>query len=573
MASSQWKNCDQRLSLNGHLGSKKGATVEQAKKAVAINKEFLDSLGLGETIFLFDGTEFMPAYHDKMAEGRPDFLGDVATEVCEIFDAYMVWGGIIPDATYQANYPYIARAVNNAGKAWGMPIINIHSGIGQFYISRPGVERLLETWDMAEKTDAQFVQIVTWNDSNEGTSMVPSTGINYAFTMLNKHLIHRFKHGEFPKFKEDKVYMFYRKYHENVDPTLYPRATVSNTVNRWGWTDDVLHVIVFASDAGTVKISGTAKGEQSFELKKGFNEFKVKTAIDQEIATRVFRKGELAHELISPERVTDQPFREDLVPWGWSSDCRAYYALDFGKDFYPISEYSQRYQDGLPDWFRLLYFGTTDRLPESEPRSDPDGDGFTNLQEYQLGEHPMKPNPAYAKGYVWDEIPTALSRVDPKKQNHTQRNNLNPFPDKNGKLVHGFLYTKDQNFEGDYPYMNKWNNNKDVGWSLRDGSQFHMGQADEGGMKINFIPNYKAIYRFWSPVSGVFKIKLSVSSPEKVVLCVQQGSELLKEVVIEGTQQVDMELALQRRAKLDFILIPQAASSFQATLNPEITLF
>lgn len=555
--------------------AKEGATVEQAKKAVAINKEFLDSLGLGETIFLFDGTEFMPkGYHDKMAEGRPDYLGDVATEVCKTFDAYMVWGGIIPDATYQANYPYIARAVNKSRKAWGMPIINIHSGIGQFYISKPGVERLLDTWDMAEKTNAQFVQIVTWNDANEATSMLPSTGTNYAFTMLNKHLIHRFKHGEFPEFKEDKVYMFYRKYHENVDPALYPRATVSNTVNRWGWTDDMLHVIVFAPEKGTVKITGTDKGEQTFKVKKGFNEFKVKTAINQEIATRVYRKGKLAHELISPERVTDKPFREDLVPWGWSSDCRKYYAMDFGKEFYPISEYSQRYNDGLPDWFRLLYFGTTDRLAESEPDADPDSDGVTNLEEYQLGEHPMKKNPVYKAGYVWDEISKALSRVDPKKQNHTKRNNLNHYPDKHGKLVHGFLYTKnnDHNFDGDYPYMNKWNNNKNIGWSLRDWSKFHIGPADNGGMEISFIPKYTAIYRFWSPVGGSFKIIAGVNTPEKVALRIQKGSEVIKEIMIDNKQSVELDLKLSRHDKLDFILVPQGATSFQATFKPEITL-
>jgi hypothetical protein len=501
-------------------------------------------------------------------------LGAVATEVCKSFDAYMVWGGIIPDETYQANYPYIARAVNKAGKAWGMPIINIHSGIGQFYISKPGVERLLDTWDMAEKTNAQFVQIVTWNDSNEGTSMVPSTGINYAFTLLNKHLIHRFKHGVFPEFKEDKVFIFYRKYHENVDPYLYPRATVSNTVNRWGWTDDVLHVIVFASEDGSVKITGTDKGEQTFAVKKGFNEFKVKTAIDQEIAARIYRKGELAHELISPERVTDKPFREDLVPWGWSSDCRKYYTMDFGKNFYPVSEYSQRYNDGLPDWFRLLYFGTTDRKAESEPGADPDGDGFTNLQEYQLGEHPFVKNPVYKAGFVWDEIPKALSSFDPKKQNHATRNNMNHYPDKNGKLVHGFLYTKDSdhNFEGHYRYMNKWNNTKNVGWSLRDWSKFHVGLSENGGLNISFIPEYTAIYRFWSPVDGTFKIKTTTNSPEKLILRIQQGAKLMKEVIIEGHQELELDLKLKRHDKIDFILAPQSAASFQATFKPEITL-
>ena len=40
--------------------------------------------------------------------------------------------------------------------------------------------------------------------------------------------------------------------------------------------------------------------------------------------------------------------------------------------------------DGLPDWWKLAYFGTTD----VDPDLDPDGDGLTNLQEYQLGTDP-----------------------------------------------------------------------------------------------------------------------------------------------------------------------------------------
>lgn len=221
-----------------------------------------------------------------------------------------------------------------------------------------------------------------------------------------------------------------------------------------------------------------------------------------------------------------------------------------------------------------MYFGTTEPLKASAPDADPDKDGFTNLQEYELGEDPTRKNPVYEAGFVWDEIPKALSTVDPKKQNHIIRVNFNHYPDKNGKLVHGFLYTKDNNFDGDYPYMNKWNNKgKYLGWSLRNWSKFHYSLGENGGIKIEFIPEYKAIYRFWSPVAGRFNIKTETNTSEKMILRIQQGAKLIKEIALAPNKEnnLSFDLDLKRRDKLDFILVPQVSKSFKVVFKPTIT--
>jgi hypothetical protein len=43
--------------------------------------------------------------------------------------------------------------------------------------------------------------------------------------------------------------------------------------------------------------------------------------------------------------------------------------------------------DGLPDSWELQYFSAIND-PQSAPNADPDGDGFTNLQEYLAGTNP-----------------------------------------------------------------------------------------------------------------------------------------------------------------------------------------
>jgi hypothetical protein len=48
------------------------------------------------------------------------------------------------------------------------------------------------------------------------------------------------------------------------------------------------------------------------------------------------------------------------------------------------------WNDGIPDWWRLVYFGTVSNLL-SAANLDPDGDGASNWQEYVAGTNPQDP--------------------------------------------------------------------------------------------------------------------------------------------------------------------------------------
>ena len=41
--------------------------------------------------------------------------------------------------------------------------------------------------------------------------------------------------------------------------------------------------------------------------------------------------------------------------------------------------------DGLPDWWEMKYFGNLNQTAAG----DPDGDGWTNLEEYRCGANPL----------------------------------------------------------------------------------------------------------------------------------------------------------------------------------------
>ena len=81
------------------------------------------------------------------------------------------------------------------------------------------------------------------------------------------------------------------------------------------------------------------------------------------------------------------------VPYPWTGSslaARDFSVVNIGQvkyafsfDLAPLTVDSDN--NGLPDWWELKYFGHLG----VDPNDDPDGDGLTNLQEYQRGTHPQ----------------------------------------------------------------------------------------------------------------------------------------------------------------------------------------
>jgi len=65
--------------------------------------------------------------------------------------------------------------------------------------------------------------------------------------------------------------------------------------------------------------------------------------------------------------------------------------------------------DGLADWWETQYFGNLNQTASG----DPDGDGLTNLQEYQQGRNPTKSALPDANGAVDLKVYTPLASPTP----------------------------------------------------------------------------------------------------------------------------------------------------------------
>jgi len=164
-------------------------------------------------------------------------------------------------------------------------------------------------------------------------------------------------------------------------------------------------------------------------------------------------------------------------------------------------------------------------------------------------------------------------------QPHSARINLNPYPDKHGKLVHTFLYQTNGVFNGQYPHMMKWVNGipgTKTGWTMRTGVKHHYYLADDKGLGMDLLPGWAGIYRFWSPVAGRirFTCRLVGDSATEVDFLIKEGArELYAATCAAGDMlTAKLELDIKSRARIDFIVRAAAQSRASVVLRPRIQL-
>lgn len=161
----------------------------------------------GRWIELFDDlgksgikVEFMPTFLNVRL-ATPDHW--------RLADAVSEWGGNYFDAV--SNIQAASALVRQKGKAWCSPVWPQDCRPKNGAYAEAANSRLFrEAWMSAIRTEAEQVQLITWNDYSESSAVRPSTGIQYSFYDLAAYYIEWFKTGEPPKITRDVLYYFHR---------------------------------------------------------------------------------------------------------------------------------------------------------------------------------------------------------------------------------------------------------------------------------------------------------------------------------------------------------------------------
>jgi hypothetical protein len=219
------------------------------------------------------------------------------------------WGTRNPEGIY--NRPDRAAIAHSLGVKW-------MSGVGpqdvrpnqRLYAEARNTETLRAAWGRSISDDADMVQLVTWNDYSEGTSIAPSVGHGSAFLDISSYYASKFKSGTAPKIAKDNVYVTHRTQFVNATPS-FSHALMSSTLGG-SRTTPVDQAEVYAYLTGPAKVTLTVGStSKTFDAPAGVFTATVPLALGT-VKASVVRSGATVAKVDSPHKVVSTPRVQDL---------------------------------------------------------------------------------------------------------------------------------------------------------------------------------------------------------------------------------------------------------------------
>jgi hypothetical protein len=185
------------------------------------------------------------------------------------------------------------------------------------------------------KENAPIINIITWNDYPEGHHLAPEINHNDGFSILLNYYKSVWKALPSPYEGRDVAIVFFKKYKHDVEPRPFniPVVSFQKEVIPQAWEDSIEVVTVLSSSA-ELKVNGNTK-----EVGAGL----ISTKFPMEpgpVKVTIIRNGKAALDFVTPEGITDKPYRSDRITYTFSSEFDNFYKNLF-KGFKP--EYSHEY--------------------------------------------------------------------------------------------------------------------------------------------------------------------------------------------------------------------------------------
>lgn len=256
----------------------------------------------------------------------PSFLNypkSVATFDSIIPDEYLYgfseWGRRSPGSDYNTTMTSLGNRITDAqvtrGKIWMQPVSvqdfrpkDAGASYGTYYESKNS-QNLRLHWEAAIKYDAAWIDMPTWNDFGEHSTVGPSVKNGYAVLDIVTNYLARFKTGSQPAIVRDTLYLSHRTHrHEYVPPApqvfLTPRTT-SNAPSQ-----NTVEVLSYLTAPATVTVKVGAS-TYTYEAPAGVYSkyYPLSTGTVSASATR---SGTVAAAVTSSHKVVSAPDRQDL---------------------------------------------------------------------------------------------------------------------------------------------------------------------------------------------------------------------------------------------------------------------
>jgi hypothetical protein len=235
-----------------------------------------------------------------------------------VADGLSDWGG--RDPRHARRFAGAAAEAHALGKLWMAPVApQLFRPKDLFYKEAGNADTFRESWRAAIEGNADWVQIITWNDHGEGTEIRPSTGIQHVFADLAAYYVAWFKTGRPPPIVRDVLYYLHR-----VQPTVAAPDPLGQPrrFDLRGETPaaDEIELLAFLARPGILEVrvgdDGRADPPHSRAAPAGITSFKVPLAVGARPfrpSFRLVRPGEPPVEVISAFTVRGGGAWQDLL--------------------------------------------------------------------------------------------------------------------------------------------------------------------------------------------------------------------------------------------------------------------
>jgi Glycosyl hydrolase family 71 len=345
---------------------------------------------------------FVPNQTDIVPTGislDPGFWQSAMTGLSKSYGAVTAffWGG--------KNYDEAAKAARTAGMDWGEPMwVQYQEVMWDTFRLKDGSDLLRERWNHAIANDATLIQIATWNDYTEATNVAPSQQTGYAFYDLMGWMIRRWKEGKMPEPDHDRIYLFYPPYPKGS--RVFPFHDFAPEIG------GNLEVLTILTKPATVVMPGR---DAQWDAPAGLFVRKLPPTAGPVVA-ELTRGGQTVLSLTAREPITDRPFRAQHSFVGYSTEDARLWKEDFPDNTAsPPAYYADDVGNGLPNWFRMYYFGKLGDFTSGKsvaPDAIAGRGGITNLQAYLDQVNPLHPEADPPPGTNWDLLQNPITTKD-----------------------------------------------------------------------------------------------------------------------------------------------------------------
>ncbi|GAC1371907.1 MAG: hypothetical protein NVSMB30_12070 [Hymenobacter sp.] len=170
------------------------------------------------------------------------------------------------------------------------------------------------------RNEVPLLNVITWNDYPEGHHLAPEINHNEGFSILLNYYKSQWQQLPSPYAGRDVAVVFFKKYRHDVTPAPSNIPVVAFQVETipLAWEDSI-EVVTLLPAAGQLRVNDlTANVPAGLTVRK----FAMRNG---PVDLSVVRQAALRLHFVTPEGITDRPYRADRITYSFSSEFDTFY--------------------------------------------------------------------------------------------------------------------------------------------------------------------------------------------------------------------------------------------------------